>query len=234
MKQRFSKLINVKESQRIAIIPSASYGVATAVQNINIQKWQNIVGIAEQFPSNYFSWKRKADEVGANLKIVSVDSVQHRGAAWNRAILEAIDTSTIVVAIPHVHWVDGTKFDLKAIRKRTKEVGAYLIVDGTQSVGALSFDMEEYDVDALICGGYKWLLGPYSIGLAYFNAKFDNGIPLEENWVARKESDNFAKLIDYEPQYKPFAHRYSVGESSNFALLPMISESIRQLNEWGR
>ena len=96
------------------------------------------------------------------------------------------------------------------------------------------FDNDIFDVDALICGGYKWLLGPYSLGLAYFNHKFDGGEPLEENWVARKDSDNFAKLVDYEPNYKPFAHRYSVGESSNFALLPMLIESIQQLNSWGQ
>ncbi len=234
LKKEFAKLINVKEHQRIAIIPSASYGIATAVKNIDIQKGQNIIGIEGQFPSNYFSWKKKADKVGAEMRIISDNSIQHRGRNWNDAILNAIDTSTVVVAIPHVHWVDGTKFDLKAIRKRTNEVGAYLIVDGTQSVGALPFDIELFDVDALICGGYKWLLGPYSLGLAYFNHKFDHGEPLEENWLARKDSDNFAKLVDYEPNYKPYAHKYSVGESSNFALLPMLIESIQQLNTWGQ
>ena len=60
-----------------------------------------------------------------------------------------------------------------AIRKKTKKVGALLIIDGTQSVGALPFNIKKINPDALICAGYKWLMGPYGIGLAYYNEVFD-------------------------------------------------------------
>ena len=60
-----------------------------------------------------------------------------------------------------VHWADGTIFDLEKIRKKTKEVGALLIVDGTQSVGAMPFDVNKIKPDALVCAAYKWLMGPY-------------------------------------------------------------------------
>ena len=79
----------------------------------------------------------------------------------------------------HIHWADGTLFDLIAIRKKADKVGAKLIIDGTQSVGALPFSVKEIQPDALIVGGYKWLLGPYSIGMAYYADTFNNGEPLE-------------------------------------------------------
>lgn len=74
----------------------------------------------------------------------------------------AIDEHTALVTLGHVHWADGTLFDLKAIRRKTAEAGTWLVVDGTQSVGALPFDVQEIQPDALICAGYKWLMGPYS------------------------------------------------------------------------
>src|SRR5690606_40138152 len=54
-----------------------------------------------------------------------------------------LNANTKAVAIGHVHWADGTRFDLEAIRKRTREVGALLVIDGTQSVGALPFDVQD-------------------------------------------------------------------------------------------
>jgi selenocysteine lyase/cysteine desulfurase len=107
------------------------------------------------------------------------------------------------------------------------------LLDGTQSVGILDFDVEKIQPDALICSGYKWLLGPYSIGLAYFGEFFDEGIPVEESWMHRAESDNFAKLIRYERAYKPKAQRYNMGEHSNFILMPMLEDSLTQILDWG-
>jgi selenocysteine lyase/cysteine desulfurase len=66
----------------------------------------------------------------------------------------------------HVHWSDGSRFDPAEIGARARAVGAALIIDGTQSVGALPFDVRALFPDALICAGYKWLMGPYGIGLA--------------------------------------------------------------------
>ena len=107
------------------------------------------------------------------------------------------------------------------------------MVDGTQSVGALPFDVGKIKPDALICAAYKWLLGPYSIGLAYYGEYFDGGKPLEENWINRRDSENFSALVNYESQYQPGASRFSVGEQSNFILAPMALTAIEQLNKWG-
>ena len=107
-----------------------------------------------------------------------------------------------------------------------------MIIDGTQSVGALPFDIQKVQPDALICAGYKWLLGPYSIGLAYYGEYFDGGKPVEENWINRKNSENFAGLVNYESDYQPGALRYEVGEHSNFILVPMLLKALEQLNKW--
>jgi len=75
-----------------------------------------------------------------------------------------------------------------------------LIIDGIQSIGTLPFSVKEIQPDALICAGYKWLLGPYSIGLAYYSDTFANGFPIEENWINRKNSEDFGGLVNYEPE----------------------------------
>lgn len=233
LREEFSTLINAGDPKRIVIIPSVSYGIATAVSNIKLDRGQSIVVAAEQFPSNYYPWQRMADDQGAKLKVVAPPATREgRGAEWNNRILEAIDRQTKVVALGNVHWADGTRFHLADIRKRATDVGARLIIDGTQSVGALPFDVQEIKPDALICAGYKWLMGPYSIGLAYYGEYFDGGKPIEENWINRLNSEDFAGLVNYEKNYQPGALRYEVGERSNFILVPMMLEALKQINQW--
>ncbi len=233
LKKSFSKLINGTAFQRIAIIPSASYGLANAAKNVPCSKGQTILIIGEQFPSNYYSWKQLADEKELEIKIVSaIETSSKRSSDWNEQILNHIDHNTAVVAMPIVHWADGTLFDLPSIRKKTNQVNAALIIDGTQSIGALPFDIQKTPVDALICGSYKWLFGPYGLGLAYYGPMFDDGTPIEENWINRKDSENFANLVNYQAMYKPMAGRYSVGEQSNMIYVPMLQASIEQILEW--
>ena len=232
LRRLYSKLLKNDEPNRMVIIPSVSYGVSSAARNIQMKKGQKIIVLGEQFPSNYYPWKRLCEESDATLITVHAPRSNTRGADWNTEILNAIDDSVTVVAMPHVHWADGTLFDLSAIRARTNEVGAYLIIDGTQSVGALPFSIKEWQPDALICAGYKWLLGPYSLGIGYFGSSFDHGVPLEENWINRFESENFSGLVNYNEHYQPGALRYEVGEHSNFILLPMLLKALEQIDEW--
>ncbi|MCB9081621.1 MAG: aminotransferase class V-fold PLP-dependent enzyme [Lewinellaceae bacterium] len=227
-----ARLIHAADPDRIAIIPSASYGLSTVARNLPLRAGQNIVMVEGQFPSNVYPWQREADRVGATIKMVSAPRSQQRGMEWNAALLEAIDEHTAAVAIGNVHWTDGTLFDLMSIRQRTREVGAWLVIDGTQSVGALPVDVEALQPDALVCGGYKWLMGPYSLGIAYYGPAMDTGIPLEENWINRFGSEDFSKLVNYQDQYQHGAARYSVGEHSNFQLIPMLIKAIEQLLAW--
>jgi len=233
LKKAFSDLIEAEDPDRIAIIPSTSYGLANVANNLDLKKGEQILVIDEQFPSNIYPWMSLANRVGATVETIKAPATtDNKGQLWNEKILAAISDRTKLIAIGHVHWTDGTLFDLAAIRKKTWEHDALLVIDGTQSVGAMPFSVKQLQPDALICSGYKWLMGPYSIGVAYYGAKFDGGEPIEENWINRLKSDDFTNLVDYQPLYRPKANRYSVGEQSNFTLVPMLLAAIEQLLEW--
>lgn len=233
LKRNFAKLINCKNHQRIAVIPSVSYGIASVAKNIKLNSKDEILVVDEQYPSNYYSWVNISKEFGAEIKIVMPPSKpNNKGRIWNDKILDSISEKTRIVAIGNVHWTDGTLFQLEEISKRAKQNDALLIIDGSQSIGALPFDIDKIKPDAVFAVGYKWLLGPFSFALGYFGEFFDNGSPLEENWINRKDSDNFQGLVDYTPNYRPFAGRFNVGENSNFHLTPIMNGAIDQLLEW--
>jgi len=233
VKTEFAKLVNATEPQRVALIPSVSYGMATVAKNLPLKAGDEIIIAADQFPSNYYSWQRLAEQQDAKLVTVGVADGPDKGQRWNEALLAAVNERTAAVAISHLHWAEGVRFDLAGLRRATDEVGAWLIIDGTQSVGALPFDVQQIRPDALICAAYKWLMGPYSTAVAYYGPALDNGTPIEENWINRKDSHDFRNLVNYQPEYQPYAGRYCVGEHSNFILTPMMEVAFQQLNAWG-
>ncbi len=221
-------------AHRIAILPSVSYGFATVMHNVMPLPGRKIVTVDEVFPSSYYTWKRLADDNGMSVQVVKAPATAgSKGQAWNQAILDAIDEDTLVVSLPHIHWANGTKFMLADIAAKARSFGAWLVVDGTQSVGVLPFDMEAIQPDALICAGYKWLLGPYGLSMAWFGPRLDGGRPLEENWMPRLNSENFAGLVNYQPAYKPAAARFSMGETSSFIHIPMQLAATRLISAWG-
>jgi len=226
-RQLFSQLINCREDQ-IAVIPSTSYGISTISKNLSIGHGDNIVLIQDQFPSNVYAWRRLANTTSSTIRTVL------RGKKnWTQKILESINYRTAVVAMETIHWTNGYAFDLNEISQRTHDVGAHLILDGTQSIGAVPLDVSTINPDAIVCAGYKWLLGPYGTAFLYVGERFKDGIPLEETWIARRGSDKFGELVNYTDEYRSGAIRFDRGQSCAFAQTAMMNEGLKQILEWG-
>jgi len=233
VREKFGRMVNCQPAQ-VAVMPSVSYGMNSVITNIPYTKGKHALTISEEFPSCYYTAQRWCKTHGAELRvIVRKEDIPEKAKDWNERILDAIVTDTAFVVMASVHWMNGTKFDLERIGKQCREVGAKFIVDGSQSVGALSIDVKKCRIDALICAAYKWLMGPYSTAISYIHEDFNHGIPLEESWMTRPNSERFDRLTNYEEGYKPGAIRFDVGQSSNFILVPMLDEALRQILEWG-
>ena len=92
--------------------------------------------------------------------------------------------------------------------------------------------MAEVQPDFLVTASYKWLFGPYSLGFLYVHPRYQDGKPLEHGWIARKNSEDFAGLVNYQDEFQPGARRFDVGERSNFALMPMVLAALQQILAW--
>ncbi len=227
----FARLINSDEPKRIVVIPSASYALANVARNLPRNGRNKILLLEDQFPSNYYIWKQLAKERQLEIRIIPrcVDQKQ----SWSDHILENLDPQVLAISLPIIHWSDGTMFDIENICKKAQNLGTKVIIDGTQSIGVLPYDQMRVQADALIVSAYKWLLGPYCIGLAYYGPSFDQGIPVEESWLNRVKSDDFQFLTNYQEEYRQGARRYEMGEAPDFIKIPMILDSLSQILEWG-
>lgn len=223
----FAELIG-GEADNIAVIPAASYGIATAARNIPVGRNQRVVVLASQFPSNVYAWRERTRETGGKFTTVR----RPDNGDWTAAILDAIDDETAVVATPNCHWTDGGLIDVAAVGSRCREVGAAFVLDLTQSIGALPFDVQAAHADFAIAACYKWMMGPYSLGFMHVAPRYHEGRPLEHNWMARAGSEDFTALVNYQNDFQPGARRFDMGETANFHLLPMAIAALEQLLAW--
>jgi selenocysteine lyase/cysteine desulfurase len=213
----------------VALMPSASYGLAIAAANVPVAPGQRILVLEEQFPSNYYAWERLA--IRQNAQILTVGRPQD--GDWTAAVLAQLASDVAVAALPQTHWISGGLLDLEAIGAECRRLGIALVLDLTQSLGAYPFDAARVQPDFAVAAGYKWLMGPYSWGLLYVAPKWQNGRPIEENWAQRANASDFSELTEYTDQYAAGARRFDVGEKSRFALIPAAMAAIQQILAWG-
>jgi selenocysteine lyase/cysteine desulfurase len=102
----------------------------------------------------------------------------------------------------------------------------------SQSLGAMPLDISRLRPDFVVAVGYKWLLGPFGLGCMYVSEDYRDGEPLEENWINRAGSEDFAALADYTDEYRPGARRFDVGQRTSFGLVPMGIAAAEQLLSW--
>ena len=223
----FARLAGV-DPDGVALVPATSYGLAVAAANLTAGPGRRVLVLADDYPSNRYTWQRFAGRTGATLVTVE----RRDGRTWGEAVLEELDERTAVVAVLATHWTDGGSVDLVAIGERARQTGAALVVDASQALGAAPLDLAAVRPDYLVTVGYKWLLGPFALGYLYVAERHRDGVPLEENWISRLGSEDFGALVDYQERYQPGARRYDVGQRSHFETTPMAVAALRQLLDW--
>jgi selenocysteine lyase/cysteine desulfurase len=218
------------DASEYAVVPAASYGLCTAARAIEpqLRAGDNILVIAEEFPSNVLPWQRTALETGA--KLITVPTPPHGG--WTRAIIDRIDEAVKVVAVSPCHWTNGAFIDLVAVGRACRSAGAILVIDATQTLGAMPLSMEEIQPDFLVAAGYKWLLCPYGFSLLYVAERWHHARPLEESWLARQGAEDFTALVKYSATYMPGARRFDVGEKCTATILPGAIAALQQIKSW--
>jgi selenocysteine lyase/cysteine desulfurase len=218
------------DADGVAVTPAVSYGLSTFAANLPLVAGQVVLVPHDEFPSNLLPWTEAAARAGAEVVRVAPDGADRCGPIL--AEVERRGDQVALVAVPACHWTDGTLFDLPALRAATRAVGAALAVDVAQWLGAVPFDAAVVEPDAVAGATYKWLLGPYSLGFAWFAPRWRDGSPLEHSWIGRAGAEDFAALTSPSDAYRPGARRYDMGEGSQHNLMAVALAGLQLVRDW--
>jgi cysteine desulfurase/selenocysteine lyase len=123
----------------------------------------NVVSTDIVFPSTLYPWLRVARHTNCEIRLAK----SQNSYADPDDVIKLIDDRTAVVCVSHVEYSGGQRYDLQKLADVAHAHDALLVVDATQSAGAIPIDAQACGFDALVTGGYKWLCGPFGAAAMY-------------------------------------------------------------------
>jgi len=219
-----AQLIGAHEDE-IALVPNTTSGITLVAEGVDWQAGDNIVTLADEFPSNVYPWLNLASR-GVETRRVPTDD----GRLYLDKLAAACDKRTRIVSISWVGYATGYRHDVERIVELAQDRGARVMLDAIQGLGAFPFDVRQTPVDFLAADGHKWMLGPEGAGIAYIRREhLDTLRPLGVGWHSVVHEHDYTHI---ELKLKPVAARYE-GGSQNMAGMIALGESLRLLLELG-
>lgn len=218
-----AKLVGAS-ARNIAYVQNTSHGLSLVALGLDWRPGDNLVVSAQEFPSNYLCWIQLAAR-GVEIRQVSADD----GTLTADHLRGAMDSRTRLVAVSHVQFYSGFRVDLAALGELCSAHGALLVVDGTQSVGAIAVDAGAAGVDVLVASAHKWLMGPRGIGFASFSDRALAQIaPSMVGWLSVNDPFAFNRKLDFLPD----ARRFEAGTPNGSGMFG-LAERLAQIDELG-
>ncbi len=228
-----ARLINADPAD-IALIPSISYGVATAAKVLTIGRGTRVIVLENDHSSPVLEWQTRADAQGFTIETIR----RPDDGDWTSAVLAAIERSgaapVSLASISSVHWSDGGLIDVEKVGTALRQQGASFLIDATHSAGVLTMDVRRLDPDFVIFPTYKWLLGPYGRAFLYVARRHQDGIPLEQTAFGRRDVRAENEVYFTDLRYLPDARRFDMGERDHFISMEMASIGMEMMTEWGQ
>lgn len=191
----FARLLNATTDE-IAVTTSVSAGVSSLLSGIAHRDGRNKIVMSDfEFPT-----------IGQNMHAqeLSGAKVEHVPASGDTIIpldrlADSIDEETSLVAITYVCYRNGSKTDVEEVVKLAHDAGALVLLDAYQAIGAVPIDVRQLDVDFVVGGNLKYLLGSAGLGFLYCRSDLLPSItPVQTGWFA--DDDIFKMdITDYSP-----------------------------------
>lgn len=244
-RELFGSLIGCGDASRIALTPSTGFAMTMAAANVvasgKLGSGKVVLMLDKEMGSVVYPWQGACKSTGAILRVVADPFLEGSSQSWTEAVLAALDETVAVVALPAVHWCSGATIDLATVAERIAgfppEERPYFIVDGTQSLGVVSFDAVALDVDFVACSVHKWLNAPYGMSLVYVAPRHHaSWLPLDHHERGRVGSngEGWDEVIFMHPEtgfypeaLYPDARRFDGGGKANPIVVPMVRAALQ-------
>jgi len=234
---QIAKLINAREDD-IALVESTTHGLSLVANALPLKRGDRVLLSDLEFIEVALPWVQKREEMG-----IEIDVLPNRDGQFTPEDVErAITPTTRVLAVSSVQWNNGFRCDLDALSRMCRERSVYLIVDAVQQIGAIPLDVQATPVDALACGGHKWLMSPFGCGFLYLSPEFRSRVkpPLagylsvaepQDGWGTYFGTPSITPVSDYE--LVGGARRWETGGTANYPGGIALAESVSLINELG-
>ncbi|MCG6895678.1 MAG: aminotransferase class V-fold PLP-dependent enzyme [Thiocapsa sp.] len=225
LRERLARLIGAESATDIALAKNTSEALSIIAYGLAWQPGDEIIGIAQEFPSNRVVWQSLADQ-GVSWHALDLEQSPHPESD----LLALCTPHTRMIAVSWVQYARGLRLDLPRIGSFCRARGILLCVDAIQGLGALPFDLSGTGADFVVADGHKWMLGPEGIALLYVRPSLRPTLRLRQfGWHMLAHSGDYDRRI-WEPAED--ARRFECG-SPNLLGVHALEASLSLIEEVG-
>lgn len=224
LRERLMRLMNAPSTDDIALVKNTSEALSFVAFGLDWQAGDQIVISDEEFPSNRVVWEALANQ---GVKVIQVSLL---GDDPEAALLSACGPQTRLMSISAVQFASGLRLDLPRLGQGCKDCNVLFCIDAIQQLGALPFDVQQYQCDFAMADGHKWMLGPEGLGVFYCRSEVRPQLKLNEfGWHMLEHMGDYTRT-DWEPARS--ARRFECG-SPNMLGAAALEASLSLLEEVG-
>ncbi len=225
LRERLARLIQAPDPEDVALTKNTSEALSMIAHGLDWRAGDNLVSIAQEFPSNRLVWESLAP-LGVELRLLDLT----RSSDPEGDLVALCDGRTRLLTVSSVQYARGLRLDLEALGAACAARGLLFCVDAIQSLGVVPFDVEACRADFVVGDGHKWLLGPEGVALFYSRPEARDRLALREyGWHMVEAVGDFDR-IDWTPARS--ARRFECG-SPNLLGIHALESSISLIEEWG-
>ncbi|MBK5968447.1 MULTISPECIES: aminotransferase class V-fold PLP-dependent enzyme [Thiorhodovibrio] len=230
LRERLARLIGAASADDIALAKSTSEALSVIAYGLDWQPGDNIVGIAEEFPSNRIVWESLADPKHGDLGVEWRALKLAESESPEDDLLAHCDARTRMIAVSWVQYARGRRLDLQRLGQACRARGILLCVDAIQGLGAIPYDLARMPADFIVADAHKWMLGPEGIALFYCRPELRETLKLHQfGWHMVEHMGDFDRA-DWQPAAS--ARRFECG-SPNMLGTHAFEASLSLLEEAG-
>jgi selenocysteine lyase/cysteine desulfurase len=219
LRQTLATLIGVSPDE-VALTSGAGAGLAAIAYALKWSDGDEVICSRGEFPVQYATWKPMEAREGIKVRI----AVPQGQFVQSDDLVAALTPSTRVVSVSHVRFDDGSMLDVSSLAAACKRNGTLLVLDVSQSCGAVPMNVRTLRADFIVCAGYKYLLSPWGTGFLWMRKEnLDSLRPGPYNWLSQGV-ESFARLNYVDPEPAPTLSRWDSAEAAsiyNFNLTVM-------------
>jgi cysteine desulfurase / selenocysteine lyase len=219
LRQTLATLIGASPDE-VALTSGAGAGLAAIAYALKWSDGDEVICSRGEFPVQYATWKPMEAREGIKVRI----AVPQGQFVQSDDLVAALTPSTRVVSVSHVRFDDGSMLDVSSLAAACKRNGTLLVLDVSQSCGAIPMDVRSLGADFIVCAGYKYLLSPWGTGFLWTRKEnLDSLRPGPFNWLSQGV-ESFARLNYVDPEPAPTLSRWDSAEAAsiyNFNLTVM-------------
>ena len=222
VRSAIAKLIGGKPDE-VALTTGASTGMSAVAYGLDWKPGDEVLTASGEFPLQYATWKPMEEREAIKVTAVKPSGTFHSADDF----ITALTPRTRLVSVSHVRFDNGAMIDAAKLAAACHAQGALLLLDVSQSCGAVPMDVAQMGADFLVCAGYKWLLGPFGTG--FFWAKHEHIAKMRPGpfyWMAAEGVNHFADLATAPPRPANAAKRWDAAETANFYNLAALEGGV--------